>query len=271
MVDGGGPAHLRVNPTESPLLGRITPPETISKLTIRREPEGKEESMPEMALPLVVPRESPTNGSRRPAGEALAVLTLWRALAARDSQTAAHSRRVARLTRRVGKTLGLTPGERKTLFFAALLHDLGKLKAGDATLFKPGPLDDRERRRMEAHVLHGVRILSRFAALWALIPLVSSHHERVDGCGYPAGLVDIPLGGRIIACLDAYDSMTSDRPYRLAMPVERARQTLREGAGSQWDEMVVAAFLGPPCQGPVPRRGRPRRSSLDSEKWEQHP
>lgn len=196
------------------------------------------------------------------------ISALLRALAARDFATAMHSKRVARLARRIATEMGSTPAESETVYRAGMLHDIGKLKTKDSILSKPGPLTESERRRMEAHVKYGVRILSNYPCLYPLIPMVASHHERVDGKGYPVGLAgneDIPLGGRILAVADTYDCMTSDRPYRDAMERESARKVLREGAGTQWDEAVVSAFLGPVEEGPsvgrpFPRPGRPPKS-----------
>lgn len=180
--------------------------------------------------------------------ELVTIRALWRSLAARDPATAAHSRRVARLARRIGRRLGLGPDELRMLSRAGRLHDIGKLATPDATLRKPGSLDEAERRRIERHVRDGVLILADFPALWQLLPLVATHHERWDGAGYPAGLAGsaIPYGGRILAVADSFDAMTASRPYRGRLPAKAARRILRSGAGTQWDPAVVEAFLGPP-------------------------
>ena len=167
------------------------------------------------------------------------------ALEAKDSYTASHSRAVVERALAVGKTLGMPDDELRTLRFGAIFHDIGKIAVPEAILNKRGPLTAEERAQIERHTIVGERILSTVPFLEPVLPLVRHEHERWDGRGYPDGLEgeNIPLGSRIILACDAYDAMISDRPYRAAMSDADARAELLAGAGTQFDERVVAALL----------------------------
>ena len=167
------------------------------------------------------------------------------ALEAKDSHNVSRSRTVVDRTTAVGRRLGLAEDELRTLRFGAILHDIGKVAVPERILTKRGPLTDAERREVERHPVIGERILSSVDFLRDVLPLVRHEHERWDGKGYPDGLADeqIPLGSRIILACDAYDAMTSDRPYRPAMSEAEARAELLAGAGTQFDERVVTALL----------------------------
>jgi HD-GYP domain-containing protein (c-di-GMP phosphodiesterase class II) len=167
------------------------------------------------------------------------------AIEAKDEYTRGHSERVALYSRRLGSQLGYTPAEADRLYLAALLHDIGKIGICDATLKKPGKLTEEEFREIQAHPEKGWEILQGIEPLAYVIPGMLQHHERIDGRGYPDGLEgeEISLDSRIMAVADAFDAMTSDRPYRKGMPLEKAEAILREGAGSQWDSGVVDAFF----------------------------
>src|SRR5262249_6718710 len=126
-----------------------------------------------------------------------------------------------------------------------LLHDIGKIAIDDQILRKPGRLSDDEFNKMKSHVLRGYEIVQMIPGLaWAL-PVVRGHHERWDGRGYPDGLAaeEIPLVARVVAVADAFDAMTSDRPYRPGMPAARAFAELQACVGSHFDPECVAAFL----------------------------
>ena len=125
-----------------------------------------------------------------------------------------------------------------------LVHDIGKVGLPPGLLEKPGPLTLEERRQMEEHAAIGERILANVESYAEIAYIVRHHHERVDGNGYPDGISgeDIPMVSRILAVADAYDAMTSDRPYRDAMPSEVARLRLAQAVESQFDISVVAAF-----------------------------
>jgi len=167
------------------------------------------------------------------------------ALEAKDSYTASHSRAVVDRALGVGRRLGLDAEELRTLRLAAIFHDIGKIAVTESILNKRGPLIPEERREIERHTEVGERILSSVDFLADVLPLMRHEHERWDGLGYPDGLAgeDIPLGSRIILACDAYDAMTTDRPYRAAMSDEQARAELLRNAGAQFDERVVAALM----------------------------
>jgi diguanylate cyclase (GGDEF)-like protein len=173
-----------------------------------------------------------------------AVLLLAETLDLRDPGTGRHSRTVGDYARRTAIALDLSPEHVRRVQAAGVLHDLGKLGVADAVLYKPGPLDDAEWREVKRHPEVGARILEH-AGLLDLAPWVRSHHERVDGRGYPSGLSDgaIPLEAKILAVADAYEAMTADRPYRAGVGAAEAEAELRRCVGSQFDDRVVEAFL----------------------------
>jgi diguanylate cyclase (GGDEF)-like protein len=170
---------------------------------------------------------------------------LMRVLAERYPELREHVDDVTELCRRVAETLGLPEDERGPLLQAASLHDIGKAAVPDAILDKEGPLDDEEWAFMRQHTLIGERILGVAPSLSRAAELVRSSHERFDGTGYPDGLAgeEIPLAARVIAVCDAYDAMTTSRPYRpTPMSPEGARAELRRSAGTHFDPAVVVAF-----------------------------
>lgn len=174
--------------------------------------------------------------------------TLAAALDARDPYTAGHSLRVANFSVVIGQAAGLLPQELDLLKKSALLHDIGKIGVRDSVLLKDGKLSDEEFAQIKWHPVLGENILLRIEppeAMAPLLPGVRSHHERYDGKGYPDGLagLSIPLFGRIIAVADAFDAMTSDRPYRKGMSVEKALKILHDGKGTQWDPEFAQLFI----------------------------
>jgi diguanylate cyclase (GGDEF)-like protein/putative nucleotidyltransferase with HDIG domain len=178
------------------------------------------------------------------AGEQLAAaMLLAETLDLRDVATARHSETVGRYAEAIATELGLAADHVERVRVAGVLHDIGKLGISDAVLLKPSRLESHEWQEIQRHPEIGARILEhanlRDVANWVL-----SHHERMDGTGYPRGLAGpaIPLEGRILAVADAYEAMTADRPYRSALSAQEARAELRRGAGAQFDPQVVAAF-----------------------------
>lgn len=165
-------------------------------------------------------------------------------LDARDRYTAGHSAAVAVYSRDIAKRMGLAEDDQELVHLCGLVHDIGKIGLPVGLLEKPGPLTLEERRQMEGHAAIGERILGKVDDYAVIANVVRHHHERVDGQGYPDGLAgeQIPLLSRIIAVADAYDAMTSDRPYRDAMPSRVARMRLAQAVESQFDTSVVAAF-----------------------------
>lgn len=165
-------------------------------------------------------------------------------LDARDRYTAGHSAAVAIYARDIVARLGLGDDDQQLAHVCGLVHDIGKIGLPPGLLEKPGALTLSERRTMETHSEIGERILAKVEDYAEIARIVRHHHERWDGQGYPDGLHadDIPLIARVIATADAYNAMTSDRPYRDAMPSRVARLRLAQGADSQFDTAVVAAF-----------------------------
>ena len=162
----------------------------------------------------------------------------------RDSYTSEHSERVAALATRIARRMGVAGQDIEHIRLAGRVHDLGKIGIPDYVLLKPGRLDADERSQMERHPQLGYDILSRFPEYKHGRELVRAHHERFDGKGYPRQLCggEIPLGAQIIAVADAFDAMTSDRPYRRRMSEGEALHELREGSGTQWHPRVVEAI-----------------------------
>jgi diguanylate cyclase (GGDEF)-like protein len=167
------------------------------------------------------------------------------ALELKDAYTAAHAHDVADLSEGVAERLGLSTEEVRTVRYAALLHDIGKIGIRTEILNKPGALTDDEFAEMKQHTLIGQRILEPIPFFAEVHRLVRWAHERWDGAGYPDGIAgeDIPLGARIICACDAFHAMTSDRPYRAAMPLSEALAELGRHAGTQFDPKVVEALV----------------------------
>jgi putative nucleotidyltransferase with HDIG domain len=163
----------------------------------------------------------------------------------RDHYTHDHSLRVARYAERTAVALGLPARECRVVFLAGRLHDIGKCGVSNDVLLKPGPLTSGERAEMQRHASIGAAMLAGFPQFRTGARYVRSHHEWYDGSGYPDGLErgEIPIGARIIAVADAYDAMTTDRPYRRALPHAEAVRRIWAGAGTQWDPRVVERFL----------------------------
>lgn len=166
------------------------------------------------------------------------------ALDARDRETEGHSMRVARLASELGRQMGMDDTQSKIMERGAILHDIGKIGISDSILLKPGPLSPDEWHIMRQHPDIGARIIEGIPFLQEAMPVIRYHQERWDGSGYPIGLkgTDIPLMARIFAVVDAYDALTTDRPYRKKMPIEDALQYLGEQSGIHFDPEVVIPF-----------------------------
>lgn len=173
------------------------------------------------------------------------VQTLARAIDAKDSYTHEHADRARRFASLISKKLMLPDAMIRHIEYAALMHDIGKIGIDEGILHKAGKLSDEEREIIKKHPAIGNRIISPVAFLSPVAPMVLYHQEWYNGQGYPEGLIgeEIPLGARIVAVIDAYDAMTSDRPYRKALSKEIAVAELRKGCGTQFDEKVVNAFI----------------------------
>jgi putative nucleotidyltransferase with HDIG domain len=173
------------------------------------------------------------------------VRALAQAVDMRDPYTGNHTERVTQYALMLAHELGLSAGERNQIQIGAPLHDIGKIAIDDAILRKPAPLTPAEYEVMKSHVVRGAAILEPIPGLQPMVPIVRNHHERWDGTGYPDRLAgeQIPLLARIVAVADAFDAMTSDRPYRPAMPLAGALAQLARNAGSHFDPRCVQAFL----------------------------
>jgi putative nucleotidyltransferase with HDIG domain len=173
-----------------------------------------------------------------------AIESLNATVEAKDPATAGHSRRVQRISLALGEELGLAPKRLDNLRFGALFHDIGKIAVPDAILVKPGKLDDLEYTRMKTHSAEGARIVEKFGRLRDAVPIILHHHERWDGQGYPHRLAEdeIPLEAAVVGLADAWDAMTTDRPYHRALTIAEAFAEVTAGRGKQFSPEVVDAF-----------------------------
>ncbi len=173
------------------------------------------------------------------------LVTMADAVDLRDAYTGGHSRRVTAYSEQLLQELGLHGPEVDLIISAARVHDIGKIGIPDSVLNKPGRLTPEERAIMESHSERGADLLARYPDFSRGTAIVRHHHESWDGTGYPDRLKgnNIPFGARVIAVADSFDAMTSDRPYRKGMSVEKAAAILREGRGQQWEAALVDAFL----------------------------
>ncbi|MBI2402521.1 MAG: HD-GYP domain-containing protein [Gemmatimonadetes bacterium] len=195
-------------------------------------------------------------GAERDRVIATAVASLIEAVGAKDPYTRWHSRRVGRYARAIARGLGLSPHDQADVALAGELHDVGKIGVPDELLHKTGPLTREERCRVLDHTVIGERIQAPLLVDQpAVLAGVRWHHEWMDGSGYPDGLqgLDIPLIPRILAVADAFDAMTSARPYRPPLARKVALAELRQGVGAQFDPECVRAFLALPAGRPAGR------------------
>jgi putative nucleotidyltransferase with HDIG domain len=174
-----------------------------------------------------------------------AVESLNAAVDAKDPYTAGHSQRVQELALAIGRKLDLPPEELDALALAGLFHDIGKLRVPDAILTKPGPLTDEEFALIKRHPDDGASIVGHLGRMKDAVPFIRHHHERWDGCGYPLRLAGdaIPVGAAIVGLADAWDAMTTERPYSRARTYRDAAQEIARGRGTQFAPAVVDAFL----------------------------
>jgi putative nucleotidyltransferase with HDIG domain len=182
------------------------------------------------------------------------VSALTSALDANDPYTHGHSYRVSRYALRLGRAMGLSSKDIEILEYSALLHDIGKIAIRKEILHKPGKLSDEERRSLSTHPTIGADIVENLKFLKEAAVLVRYHHEQPDGKGYPVGLKgdDIPVGSRILLCADAFDAMTSDRPYRKGLSVERVIDQFRQYKGEQFDLDVANLLINMVNSGEFP-------------------
>jgi len=167
------------------------------------------------------------------------------AVEAKDIYTRGHSDQVAYYATRLGRRLELSKQELDHLYLAGIVHDIGKIGVPDHILNKPSHLTEDEYAIMKKHPEVGINILNQVGSLQDILPTIYHHHERIDGTGYPDGLTDqqIPFLAKVISVVDAFEAMSSDRAYRTALPVERVKDILIDGAGRQWDKELVSVWI----------------------------
>lgn len=219
------------------------------ELELSAEATGRKEEV----LPFLRARVLAIRGEARHVAELHELASaLTAALDAKSSYTRGHSDRVALLATALSEELGIGPEERFSIHIAAHLHDIGKIAVPETMLDKDGPLLPGEWEIMKTHAARGGDILKQVKSLSPLVSAVRHHHERFDGSGYPDGLKgeEIPYCARIIGLVDAYDAMTSPRPYRPGITHRAALAEIRGGSGLQFDPELVAAF-----ESLVARRG----------------
>ena len=173
------------------------------------------------------------------------IVALALAVEAKDMYTEGHLWRLAHYGEQLAIAAGLSAEASRAVWQGGLLHDIGKIGVADGILQKPAPLTPEEYAQVKQHPEYGARIIAPLRFARDVVPIVRGHHEHWDGSGYPYGLrgEEIPVGARIIAIVDAYDAMTTDRPYRRALTPERAVQRLRARSGVQWDPELTALFI----------------------------
>ncbi len=174
-----------------------------------------------------------------------AIIALATAIEAKDPYTEGHVDRVANYALILGKEAGIAPWELQALRKAAILHDVGKIGIDESILLKPGSLTEEEFNQLKTHSVIGERICRPLGQDRLILEVIRHHHERYDGKGYPDGLAgeDIPIAARIMAVVDAYDALTSDRPYRARRSQEQAVEILKQEAGKQFDPKLATAFV----------------------------
>ena len=164
----------------------------------------------------------------------------------KDTYTRGHSEKVMRYSLLIAEALGLPEKEKEIIQYASLLHDIGKIGVDIGVLKKEGPLDKKEWEQIHAHPQIGAEIVDNTGLLGELVPVILHHHERYEGGGYPSPerkTKNIPIGARILAVADAFEAMTSDRPYRKSLSMQEAKEELKKCSGTQFDPKVVDVFI----------------------------
>jgi putative nucleotidyltransferase with HDIG domain len=173
------------------------------------------------------------------------LLELTRRVDGRENLDLRHSRAIAALARNLARALGLDDEAARRAYLAGMFHDLGKIELPETLLRKPGPLNSREWERMASHAERGADLVDQIGGMRDVAQIVASHHERWDGVGYPNRIAGeaIPIEARIVSASDAFVTMTTDRPFRQALPVASALTELIRSAGSGYDPAIVGALL----------------------------
>ena len=196
-------------------------------------------------IPTVILRQAYFQVERLRNDSLRALAAITDVIESRDELTHHHTQAVSTYARRVAERMKLSADEIWQVSVAGQLHDLGKIAVRDSILFKPGKLTPEEMELMKKHCSVGHEIVRQFSNLEKVAALVRAHHERYDGKGYPDGVGGnaLPIGAAIVAVADAFDAMRTDRPYRKALPLEKAIETLKQGLGTQWHPIVGATFI----------------------------
>ncbi|MBX0330809.1 response regulator [Oscillochloris sp. ZM17-4] len=186
------------------------------------------------------------------------IFMLALAVEAKDAYTEGHLRRLSSYSEQLAIAAQLSSTQVKAIRLGGMLHDIGKISIDDAILGKPAKLTDEEYRHIKRHPEEGARIVAPMRFAGEVGPIIKHHHERWDGTGYPDGLCGeaIPIGARIVAIVDAYDAMMTDRPYRRSLGLDETVFRLREGRGREWDPQLLDLFLAMIAEG---RLVEPRR------------
>ena len=281
LVDGAGTAfdgELKQQGVKSALsVPLIAKDRIIGVLNISRETSAAEFSQQNMSIvnsfagQLAVAIENARLYSDLQGHFLGTIEALAAAVDAKDPYTFGHSSEVTEYALAIAAEMGLGEDEQQTLRTGAILHDIGKIGVDGSILNKPGRLTVEERDLIRLHPSIGANILGSLDFLDEVVPIVLYHHERFDGLGYPSGIagIDIPMGARIISVADAYNAMTSDRPYRAALAPDEAVAELKTNAGTQFDPNVVDTFCRLLADGLVCDRHEPISLSMNSELPEQ--
>jgi putative two-component system response regulator len=181
------------------------------------------------------------------------IFMLAQAVEAKDAYTEGHLQRLRSYGARLASAYGLSSVEVRAVRYGGILHDIGKIGVDEAIIRKPGPLTDEEAAQMRRHPEIGAQIISPMRFAREVAPIIIGHHEYWNGSGYPRGLsgTEIPLGARIITIVDAYDAMTTDRPYRAALSQDEAVRRLRAARGTQFDPDLLDVFLELVAEGEI--------------------
>lgn len=208
--------------------GKLQRRETLLDVVVKERTKGLEDSYEKLK-----------------AANRQALFGLAEAIEAKDPYTKGHCGRVAAYSLVLARAAGYPADGLETLEFGAFLHDIGKIGIRDSVLLKPGPLDDAEWAHMREHPLKGFDIASKIVMLHPIMSAVRNHHERWDGSGYPDKMkdTDIPLAARIVAIADAYDAMSTDRPYKQALSLGECEAILRKTAGKMYDPDLIEVFV----------------------------
>jgi len=172
------------------------------------------------------------------------IFMLARAVEAKDHYTGMHLQRLADYSSQLAMAAGLETDDITAIRYGGILHDIGKIRINEEVLTRPGPLTPEEFAQFKLHPEYGAEMIAHMRFARKVVPIVLGHHEQWDGSGYPHGrrAHHIPIGARIVAIVDSFDAMTTDRPYRRALSQEEALRRLRAGSGRQWDPELVALF-----------------------------